>query len=275
MGDCGFLSFQVHTVYWWDQDVGPEGTAEPTGPPGGLCRGWEFVGSGGRSPQLWLWAGFLALLGCGFHLNTRTGTHLKLLGVVRKESVILGHLGCSDCSDRIEFLLFMQRRGDWLWWVGEERGIGMNRMGSEVGAHREWASEKQTWVRLWLNNWLAVGRWRTHARPPRASVSSSAEWAQGCWPYRGGAVDERKKCAHSLSSALAWPQVGSPEGMWDLVPDLFPQWTCLLWQEGHKHAKFSSAEGSIFEEGPGLRTRKGKWLEVCEILHLPCWHQTG
>lgn len=26
-----------------------------------------------------------------------------------------------------------------------------------------------------------------------------------------------------LSSALAWPWVGSPEGMWDLVPDLFPQ----------------------------------------------------
>ena len=43
---------------------------------------------------------------------TRTGTHLKMLGAVRKELVILGHLGCSDCSDRIEFLLFIQRRED-------------------------------------------------------------------------------------------------------------------------------------------------------------------
>ena len=81
----------------------------------------------------------------------------------------------------------------------------MNRRGSEAGDHREWANEKHSWVRLWLGNWLAVGPWRTHAKPPHASISSSAEWAQGCWPYRGGALDERKKCAHSsqLSPGLA------------------------------------------------------------------------
>lgn len=89
--------------------------------------------------------------------------------------------------------------------------IGNGRMRSTAGSGSGWATD-------WL--WDPGGPMPSLPMPPSHHLQNGPKDAdligEGLW-MKG------RNVLTLLNSALAWPRVGSPEGMWDLVPNLLPQ----------------------------------------------------